>query len=79
MATEDLFTLKGSVAFVTGASSGIGLHLANVLARAGAKVAIAARRKEKDRTHGGGLGFERSSSACSFFGCRATKNNCTSL
>jgi len=47
MTTEDLFTLKGSVAFVSGASSGIGLHLANVLARAGAKVAIAARRKDK--------------------------------
>lgn len=44
---EDLFTLKDRVALVSGASSGIGLHLAAVLARAGAKVAIAARRKDK--------------------------------
>jgi NAD(P)-dependent dehydrogenase (short-subunit alcohol dehydrogenase family) len=47
MTAEDPFTLKGSVALVSGASSGIGLHLANVLARVGAKVAIAARRKDK--------------------------------
>jgi NAD(P)-dependent dehydrogenase (short-subunit alcohol dehydrogenase family) len=35
------------VALVTGASSGIGLHLAGVLARAGAAVALAARRHER--------------------------------
>jgi NAD(P)-dependent dehydrogenase (short-subunit alcohol dehydrogenase family) len=46
-ASDDLFTLKGSVALVSGASSGIGLHLSNALARAGARVAIAARRKDK--------------------------------
>lgn len=34
---------------ITGASSGIGLHLAGVLARAGASVALAARRV--DKTH----------------------------
>jgi NAD(P)-dependent dehydrogenase (short-subunit alcohol dehydrogenase family) len=38
------FSVAGEVALVTGASSGIGLHLAEVLALAGAKVALAARR-----------------------------------
>ena len=47
MATEDLFSLKGRCAFVTGASSGIGRHLANTLARAGAKVCLAARREDR--------------------------------
>lgn len=36
--------LTGKVAFVTGASSGLGRHFAGVLARHGAKVAIGARR-----------------------------------
>ncbi|WP_346839453.1 SDR family oxidoreductase [Microbulbifer sp. SAOS-129_SWC] len=38
------FSLEGKVALVTGASSGLGLHFARVLAQAGAKVALAARR-----------------------------------
>lgn len=41
----ELFRLDGQVALVTGASSGIGAHLAGVLARAGARVALAARRE----------------------------------
>ena len=36
--------LSGKAAFVTGASSGLGRHFAEVLAGAGAKVAVAARR-----------------------------------
>lgn len=40
------FSVKGRVALVTGASSGIGLHLAEVLALAGAEVALAARRAD---------------------------------
>jgi NAD(P)-dependent dehydrogenase (short-subunit alcohol dehydrogenase family) len=41
------FSVAGQVALVTGASSGIGLHLAEVLALAGAKVALAARRADR--------------------------------
>ena len=41
-----LFDLSGQAALVTGASGGLGRHFALVLARAGAKVALAARRAE---------------------------------
>lgn len=44
---SSLFSLEGRVAFVTGASSGIGNHLAQVFAQAGAKVIVAARREEQ--------------------------------
>ncbi len=42
----DLFGLRGKAALVTGASSGLGRHAALLLASAGAKVALAARRLE---------------------------------
>src|SRR5215469_3474102 len=41
------FSVADQVALVTGASSGIGLQLAAVLAAAGAKVALAARRADR--------------------------------
>lgn len=43
----DRFSLTGKVAFVTGASSGLGRHFARVLANAGAAVALGARRQDK--------------------------------
>ncbi|MDQ7250845.1 SDR family NAD(P)-dependent oxidoreductase [Dongia sedimenti] len=39
------FSLANQIAIVTGASSGLGAHFARVLAEAGAKVALLARRK----------------------------------
>ncbi len=42
-----LFDLAGQAAIVTGASSGIGRHLAMTLAHAGAKVAVGARRADR--------------------------------
>lgn len=43
----DLFDISGRVAIVTGASSGIGLHLAKFLGSRGAKVVAVARQLEK--------------------------------
>jgi len=45
--TTDIFRLDGEVALVTGASSGLGAHFAEVLALAGAKVLLAARRADR--------------------------------
>lgn len=45
--TKSLFDVSGKVALVTGASSGFGAHFANVLADYGAKVVVAARRKNR--------------------------------
>jgi gluconate 5-dehydrogenase len=44
---EDLFSLDGRVAVVTGGSSGIGAEMATALARAGARVVLVARDAER--------------------------------
>ncbi len=44
---QQLFDMSGRVALVTGASSGLGAHFAQVLAGAGARVVVAARRAER--------------------------------
>lgn len=45
--TQQLFSLVGKVALVTGASSGIGRHAAGILANAGARVIACARRLDR--------------------------------
>jgi 3-oxoacyl-[acyl-carrier protein] reductase len=47
MKASELFDLTGRVGLVTGASSGLGLRFAEVLAANGAAVALVARRKER--------------------------------
>jgi NAD(P)-dependent dehydrogenase (short-subunit alcohol dehydrogenase family) len=56
------FDLTGRTALVTGASSGLGRHMALVLARAGARVALAARRVDR---------LESAAVECSAFGAKA--------
>ena len=48
--TSTLFDLTGHTALVTGASSGIGHHIAINLAQAGAHVVVAARRVDRLET-----------------------------
>lgn len=43
----NLFDLKGKVAIITGASSGLGADAAKAFAESGANIAVLARRKEK--------------------------------
>jgi NAD(P)-dependent dehydrogenase (short-subunit alcohol dehydrogenase family) len=44
MSTDSVFSVGGKVALITGASGGLGRHFATVLAAAGAKVGLVARR-----------------------------------
>lgn len=47
MAVTDRFLVTGKTAIVTGASSGLGVTFARVLAEAGAKIVLAARRTDR--------------------------------
>ncbi len=44
---QDIFGLQGRVALITGASSGIGAHMAKTLAKAGADTILVARRQDR--------------------------------
>jgi NAD(P)-dependent dehydrogenase (short-subunit alcohol dehydrogenase family) len=54
----DLFDLRGAVAIVTGASSGLGAALARTLAGAGGRVAAVARREDRLAAVAGEVGGE---------------------
>ena len=55
----DLFDLDGRVALVTGASSGLGLRFARVLADHGSRVAVVARRADRLEALADELGRDR--------------------
>src|SRR5437762_1953139 len=65
------FNITGAVALVTGASSGIGAHFAEILAAGGAKVALAARRV--DRLAELAREIEAAGGACLPIECDVTK------
>lgn len=67
------FSVTGQVVLVTGASSGIGRHFAEVLALAGAKVALAARRTELLTEAAEAIGSR--GGACATVACDVTKQD----
>ena len=73
MTTLPSFDLADQVALVTGASSGIGRHLAELLATAGAKVALAARRV--DRLAEAAREIEAAGGRCLPIACDVTRSD----
>ena len=70
---NDSTLIKGQVAIVTGASSGIGYATSLAIAKAGAKVAIAARRT--DRLQQLKNEIEKSGGECIVVSCDVSKKN----
>ncbi|MBI2765247.1 MAG: SDR family oxidoreductase [Chloroflexi bacterium] len=67
---DDLFSLKGQTAIVTGASYGLGVTFANVLAGAGANIVATARSIDKlEQTQ---HGIEAKGGKCVAIGCDVT-------
>ncbi|ERO64153.1 hypothetical protein P308_02580 [Pseudomonas piscis] len=64
MSVQNNFSLTGKVVLVTGASSGIGAHLARVAARVGAKLVLAARRSERLAEVQADIEFENGEAIC---------------
>lgn len=52
---DTMFNLQGKVVLVTGASGGIGLHVAQTCAAAGAAVALGARRRDRIEAAAGAM------------------------
>src|SRR5690242_5964752 len=67
------FDLSGQVVLVTGASSGIGHHFAELLAASGAKVAAAARRE--DRLTDLARGISAAGGECLALACDVTRRD----
>lgn len=67
------FDIAGEVALVTGASSGIGRHFAEVMATAGAKIAAVARRT--DRLEALAREIENGGGRCLPLACDVTKQD----
>ena len=70
------FDLSGRTALVTGAGSGLGRHFARVLARAGATVALCARRAGKLEETAAIIGQEGGKSVCVTLDVTDPRNIC---
>lgn len=64
MAAKGLFDVSGDVVFITGASSGLGQHFAQTLARAGAVVVLTARREAQLKAVVAGIEAEGGKASC---------------